>query len=60
MEQDPILIFFKTLADNGFINDEQYQVMDKEQKELVVAAMKFAEESPWPDPITLGEDVFAP
>ena len=60
MEQDPILIFFKTLADNGFISDEQYQAMDKEQKELVVAAMKFAEESPWPDPITLGEDVFAP
>lgn len=60
MEQDPILIFFKTLADNGFISDEQYQAMDKEQKDLVVAAMKFAEESPWPDPITLGEDVFAP
>ena len=60
MEQDPILIFFKTLAENGFINDEQYQAMDKEQKDLVVAAMKFADESPWPDPITLGEDVFAP
>jgi pyruvate dehydrogenase E1 component alpha subunit len=60
MEQDPILIFFKTLAENGFINDEQYQAMDKEQKDLVVAAMKFADESPWPDPIILGEDVFAP
>ena len=34
--------------------------MDKEQKEIVMAAMKFAEESPWPDPITLEEDVFAP
>jgi pyruvate dehydrogenase E1 component alpha subunit len=60
MEQDPILTFFKTLAASGFINDQQYEALDKEQKELVVAAMKFAEESPWPDPITLGEDVFAP
>ena len=60
MEKDPILMFFKTLSENGMINDEQYQAMDKEQKDLVVAAMKFADESPWPDPITLGEDVFAP
>ena len=30
------------------------------QKEIVVAAMKFAEESPWPDPMTLEEGVFAP
>jgi len=60
MEKDPILTFFKTLADHGFINDQQYEALDKEQKDLVLAAMKFAEDSPWPDPITLGEDVFAP
>jgi pyruvate dehydrogenase E1 component alpha subunit len=34
--------------------------MDKEQKEIVLAAMKFAEESPWPDPISLEEGVFPP
>ena len=34
--------------------------MDKEQKEIAVAAMKYAEDSPWPDPITLEEDVLAP
>ncbi|MBS0647685.1 MAG: pyruvate dehydrogenase (acetyl-transferring) E1 component subunit alpha [Verrucomicrobia bacterium] len=60
MEKDPILTFFKTLSENGFINDQQYEALDKEQKELVLAAIKFADESPWPDPITLGEDVFAP
>jgi pyruvate dehydrogenase E1 component alpha subunit len=60
MEKDPIMTFFKTLSDQGFINDAQYEAMDKEQKDLVLASMKFAEESPWPDPITLGEDVFAP
>ncbi|HEY5235663.1 MAG TPA: thiamine pyrophosphate-dependent enzyme, partial [Rhabdochlamydiaceae bacterium] len=60
MEKDPILTFYKTLSDNGMIVEAEYEKMDKEQKELVVAAMKFADESPWPDPITLGEDVFAP
>ena len=60
MEKDPIFTFYKTLSDNGIITEAEYEKMDKEQKELVVAAMKFADESPWPDPITLGEDVFAP
>ncbi len=54
MEKDPILTFYKTLSDNGMITEAEYEKMDKEQKEIVVAAMKFAEESPWPDPITLG------
>jgi pyruvate dehydrogenase E1 component alpha subunit len=60
MEKDPILTFYKILSDHGMITEAQYEAMDKEQKELVIAAMRFADESPWPDPITLGEDVFAP
>jgi pyruvate dehydrogenase E1 component alpha subunit len=60
MERDPLLILFKTLASHGMITDEEYHAMDKAQKEKVLASMKYAEESPLPDPITLGEDVFAP
>lgn len=60
MEKDPILTFYKTLLDHSMITEAEYEAMDKEQKELVLAAMKYADESPWPDPITLGEDVFAP
>jgi pyruvate dehydrogenase E1 component alpha subunit len=60
MARDPLIIMFKTLENAGFITEEQYHAMDKEQKEIVMAALKFAEESPWPDPITLEEDVFAP
>jgi pyruvate dehydrogenase E1 component alpha subunit len=60
MERDPIAIFFKTLASFGLMNDTEYQALDKEQKEIAVAAMKYAEESPWPDPINLGTDVYAP
>lgn len=60
MERDPLLLMFKALASYGMITDEQYQAMDKEQKQIVVEAMRYADESSWPDPITLGEDVFAP
>jgi len=60
MERDPLIIMLKTLSSFGLLTEEAYQALDKEQKEKVVAALKYAEESPWPDPIVLGEDVFAP
>lgn len=60
MERDPLILMFKTLSTFGMLTQEQYLAMDKEQKEIVVAAMKFADESPWPNPIELEEDVFAP
>ena len=60
MERDPLLIMHKALTTMGILTDAEYQAMDKEQKEIVLAAMKFAEESPWPDPIQLEEEVFAP
>ncbi len=56
MERDPLVIMLKALS----LDEETYKAMDKEEKEIIVAAMKFAEESPWPDPIHLEEDVFAP
>ncbi len=60
MARDPLVIMFKNLERAGMISEEEYHAMDKQQKEIVMAALKFAEESPWPDPITLEEDVFAP
>jgi pyruvate dehydrogenase E1 component alpha subunit len=42
------------------MDDGQYKALDKELKDHVVASMKYAEQSPWPDPIHLEEDVFAP
>ncbi len=60
MEKDPIRLFAKTLMDQGLITESEYEALDKEQKDIAIAAMKYAEESPWPDPITLEEDVFAP
>ncbi len=58
MERDPLIIMFKILSSLGMITEDEYQAMDKEQKEIVVAAMKFADESPWPDPIDLERRCF--
>lgn len=59
MQGDPILRFQQTLIEAGFIDEEGIKEMDRQERERMLAAMKYAEESPWPDPITLEEDVFA-
>jgi pyruvate dehydrogenase E1 component alpha subunit len=60
MENDPIQKLKKALIEHHFLTEEEFKEIDKEMREKVIAAMKFAEESPWPDPITLEEGVFAP
>ncbi len=60
MESDPIKLFFNILVKQNVALKEEYEIIDKEQKEIVLNAMKFADESDWPDPATLTEDVFAP
>lgn len=60
MERDPLTIMFKTLSSFQMLDEQTYKAFNKEQKDTVVAAMKYADESPWPDPIHLEEDVFAP
>ncbi len=60
MQRDPIKIMVKALTSFGLLSEERFQEIDKEQRELVIRAMQFAEDSPLPDPIHLEEDVFAP
>lgn len=60
MKRDPIPILMQQLEDRGWMVQEAYKKMDKEQKEIMVASLKHADDSPWPDPITLEEDVYAP
>ena len=60
MERDPLHVLFNLLLERGMITEQKYQALDKEKKEIAVAALKHADESPLPDPITLEEDVFAP
>jgi pyruvate dehydrogenase E1 component alpha subunit len=60
MLEDPLLLLQKELTEAKIIDNETIKLMDKEFRELIVSSMKFAEDSPWPDPITLEEDVFSP
>jgi len=59
MERDPILLLKQTLIEHGMLTEEQFKEMDKEAREVMIAAMKFAEESPWPDVMTLERGVYA-
>lgn len=60
MQRDPLVIFFKHLEKSGLIMQSEYELMDKAEKEKIVQALDFAEKSPWPDPSSLEDDVFAP
>ena len=60
MQRDPLIMMQNALIEAKIIDEETIKKMDKQLKEQVIAAMKFAEESPWPDPLTLEEDVYAP
>lgn len=60
MKKDPILQLRDDLATIGFLDEEGYKEIEHNMKELVMEAIKFADESPWPTPDTLEQDVFAP
>jgi pyruvate dehydrogenase E1 component alpha subunit len=60
MEKDPLKLIKQHLIEGKILTLEECEAIDQKQKEIVLAAMKFAEDSPWPHPIHLEEDVFAP
>lgn len=60
MERDPILLLRTALEKLGWLKEEDFKEMDKQEREVVLKALDFAESSPWPDPLTLEEDVYAP
>src|SRR2546421_7783559 len=58
-ERDPIKIFTKTLKDNGILNDSDIAEIEAQVKEEVEKAVRFADESPLPDPKELYTDIYA-
>jgi pyruvate dehydrogenase E1 component alpha subunit len=52
--KDPIEQVKKTIVDNQILTDEEIDAINKKVKKQVEEAVKFAEESPWPD----GQDAF--
>lgn len=57
-ENDPIDLFSLELIKGGILTTEEYELMSKEEKEKVLAAMEFASSSPYPNLACLEEDVF--
>ena len=57
--KDPIDRFSKLLKKQGALSDESWKEMDEEIMKQLDQAAKFAEDSPFPEPETAIEDVFA-
>ena len=58
-ERDPIKIFTKTLKDNDLLSDSEIAEIEAQVKGEVEKAVRFADESPLPDPKELYTDVYA-
>jgi pyruvate dehydrogenase E1 component subunit alpha len=59
MKRDPIRILAQRIYELGVANEAQLRAIDDEAKQEVAAAVKFADESPVPDPATLYDDVYS-
>ncbi|MGR3973987.1 MAG: pyruvate dehydrogenase (acetyl-transferring) E1 component subunit alpha [Candidatus Rhabdochlamydia sp.] len=60
MQRDPVQLFSNQLIAAQLLTEAELKQLDQEQKQRVIQAVEFAEQSPWPNPIVLGEDVFSP
>jgi len=58
-ERDPLKLFSASLKEEGVLSDSEFQAIEAEVKEQVEKAVRFAEESPFPDPKELYTDVYA-
>ena len=59
MERDPIKLFAADLIEREVMTEEDWKKMEEEIAQEVLDAVKFAEESPFPDPEEALVDVFA-
>ncbi|HET7116245.1 MAG TPA: thiamine pyrophosphate-dependent enzyme, partial [Hanamia sp.] len=57
--QDPVETTMKKLKDNFGVSDEEIEKIDERVKNEVAEAVKFAEESPYPDDDEVLKDVYA-
>jgi pyruvate dehydrogenase E1 component alpha subunit len=56
--KDPIEQVIETLRENKWITDKQLEAIEEKVKKEVDECVKFAEESPLPDPSELFKDVY--
>ena len=58
-QRDPIKRLVADLMGQAVLNDEAWQIMNDGISQEIKAAVKFAEDSPFPEPKDALEDVFA-
>jgi pyruvate dehydrogenase E1 component alpha subunit len=58
-ERDPIPLFAKRLVEEGVVDSQRLRSIKEEVVKEVEEAVKFAEESPWPESIALMKDIYA-
>ena len=58
-QRDPINRFATSLMEHGLLTEEAWQKMDAEILAAIEDAVKFSEESPFPEPEAAVEDIFA-
>ena len=58
-ERDPIILFKDSLKEAGVLTEKDFEEIEKEAIEVTDRALKFADESPYPDESELLTDVYA-
>lgn len=58
-QKDPIAQCLSTMMENGWIDEKGVEAMEKKVDGIVMESVKFAEESPFPEPDELYKDVYA-
>lgn len=58
-KRDPILTFPQMLMENGLASEKDIAKIREEVGTTIDAAIKFAEDSPWPGPEAINEDIYA-
>jgi pyruvate dehydrogenase E1 component alpha subunit len=56
--KDPIEVVKKAILDNKYADEAWIEGVNQKIKDIIDDAVKFAEESPWPDPSELYKDVY--
>jgi pyruvate dehydrogenase E1 component alpha subunit len=57
-QRDPIQQVLRTIETNKIASKDEIAAIDKRVNETVAAAVKFAEESPWPDDSEVLKDIY--
>ncbi|MFQ5861302.1 MAG: pyruvate dehydrogenase (acetyl-transferring) E1 component subunit alpha [Dehalococcoidia bacterium] len=60
LKRDPVATFGAWLQENGLATAEELAQVQKGVEELIAEAVRFADESPFPEPAALYDDVYAP